>query len=1349
MAAIMIWNGKSKITGDDGLLSLRKKIAIFVCLFMGFVFLLISAGAFYLETESARIMIQKRINAKISGSLSWEKMTLSPFVGSLVLEDFHVNGPDKKQVIGLKKIKINISWLRFLKAEFFISSLLLESPRIDIQTGNDGSINIISALKPPGEGPQKEGSNFGGFSLNIIVDRLVLKDGAVLYSHPGDEISAHLKGITVLIRQFNLAQRKLYLDVRLKESVVGNSEISIDLDEFKTSATLIDGTISPLSLDLVSNAITIGINGSVNQIFKDPELAITLDSMVNLPKAAKLLHVKQNPEGSVKLALSAKGKLEDPVVDLSVKYGGGTISGHHINSIDLGFLLKDRLVKILPSVLDASVGKFAFNGIIDLQNAFPKGFLDQTRDFDAISYFLSMKQDGADNFRFLPDKEGISGDLATHFTLEGQGVDPEKIKADLILDIHATDLKQGTFDRPVDVRITTRANMADKKVTLETLTATSQGMVLNATGAFEPGTKKIDGRVDLKADDMSPALGLFNIKAFGGGTLSATVSGQVDRPEILLDAAFENLGLNSVSIGTLNISATAKGTIGNPSARITLVGKAMAMGSNTFGNVDTKANYEKGVLTIDHFKVRNKQSGLDINGSLKLPAPGTTTLLASPDMDIAIQGESIYLEDFFDPMKGRFSVNGQISGNLETLAGTLDVDGSMIDLGVQKIEKVTLNTSFEGQTVVVKKIEIKVSPQAALKGNGWFAINDNRFQIDLITKHFPLSVIEKLDSNELTGGLLDLSLSGQGTLENPLVTGKLSIRDLSVNEEKMTPIDLDFDVNNQVAKIKGTLGFKLDGEYHLKDRSFGATVGMESVTLSPYFKFVGQHNFSGQISGAITAKGTIDHWERLNATADISRLLIRFKDHEFIRIPRSSLSIENGFFDIKETDIKLLDQGMITLKGRGELNGSLEITINGDIPLDVINPIVEDIDEAIGNVKIAASIQGSVAKPMIYADLTLDQLGMSLSAIEQKLKQVNGHIRISPEEIVITRFDGKLGGGEFELNGHAVLSGFSPETFDLNVNARQLSLDFPDLMDLSFNGSLTLLGTKEKSNLTGEIVLLEGRYYKDVNLNLASAAKRKRGIEPILDKKNIPILEAMSLDIDIKRREPLWVDNNLALLSISPDLNIYGTAAAPLIGGRAQVDSGTIMFRKNEFEVKKGIIDFINPYKIEPTIDIDGEMEVRAWTIYLTVSGTPDNLDFNFNSKPDEQDVDILSLLAFGKTTRELRTTDGGSSFSPGEILASFVAETLQEQMKDASGMDYLGIKLDDTNNSGEQGLNVTVGKELSRQVTVKYGVDIRNGETVQRVTTDYKLLENLLMSGFQDTGGDFGGELKYRLEFR
>jgi len=36
-----------------------------------------------------------------------------------------------------------------------------------------------------------------------------------------------------------------------------------------------------------------------------------------------------------------------------------------------------------------------------------------------------------------------------------------------------------------------------------------------------------------------------------------------------------------------------------------------------------------------------------------------------------------------------------------------------------------------------------------------------------------------------------------------------------------------------------------------------------------------------------------------------------------------------------------------------------------------------------------------------------------------------------------------------------------------------------------------------------------------------------------------------------------------------------------------------------------------------------------------------------------------------------------------------------------------------------------------------------------QRAIAEYKLLENILMSGFQDSEGMFGGELFFRLEFR
>ena len=86
----------------------------------------------------------------------------------------------------------------------------------------------------------------------------------------------------------------------------------------------------------------------------------------------------------------------------------------------------------------------------------------------------------------------------------------------------------------------------------------------------------------------------------------------------------------------------------------------------------------------------------------------------------------------------------------------------------------------------------------------------------------------------------------------------------------------------------------------------------------------------------------------------------------------------------------------------------------------------------------------------------------------------------------------------------------------------------------------------------------------------------------------------------------------------------------------AQVNEGTVTFQKKTFEVTKGVIDFVNPYKTEAEIDIVSETQIRSWTITLTIKGKPENLDLRLSSEPSETDSDILSLILFGKTGREL-----------------------------------------------------------------------------------------------------------------
>ena len=61
--------------------------------------------------------------------------------------------------------------------------------------------------------------------------------------------------------------------------------------------------------------------------------------------------------------------------------------------------------------------------------------------------------------------------------------------------------------------------------------------------------------------------------------------------------------------------------------------------------------------------------------------------------------------------------------------------------------------------------------------------------------------------------------------------------------------------------------------------------------------------------------------------------------------------------------------------------------------------------------------------------------------------------------------------------------------------------------------------------------------------------------------------------------------------------------------------------------VKKGVVDFIDPYRINPEINIEGEAKIRDWDVFLTISGTPEDLRFKLTSDPHEEHGDIVSLL--------------------------------------------------------------------------------------------------------------------------
>lgn len=318
-----------------------------------------------------------------------------------------------------------------------------------------------------------------------------------------------------------------------------------------------------------------------------------------------------------------------------------------------------------------------------------------------------------------------------------------------------------------------------------------------------------------------------------------------------------------------------------------------------------------------------------------------------------------------------------------------------------------------------------------------------------------------------------------------------------------------------------------------------------------------------------------------------------------------------------------------------------------------------------------------------------------------------------------------------------------------------LPVVIPDTMDLVIEGDALINGVPGRSLLQADVAVLDAVYYRDHQLNLVAevgqrilpGGRRGAGVAGPVD---LPYLRSMELDVTIIRRGPVLVENNLADLSLDTDLQVRGTLNNPIITGRVEVLKGVVSYQRRDFEVVRGVLEFTDPYRTRAEVDLEARGQVRDWMITLLVTGPLDNLNIALESDPPEEDGVLLSLLATGRTPDELTGVGALGPRSPASMLAELLAGTYGEELRETTGLDILELETAAPGEgSGTGGIRITVGEELTRRLTIKYALETRSGDTIRTAIAEYRLLENLLVNGFQDNRGTYGGDLQFRLEFR
>lgn len=1285
--------------------------------------LILTAGIhFYLTTEGAQKRIQAQVNQVIPGTVSWSGGRFSILKGTFELEGIQLKGLKHHKVAESDRLFLKVAWMGLLKGEIIIKELALYQPRVYLSLDSSGNLNLIQAVYSSSES-QPASHKPNRLPFNVIVRQFKLVNGFFQYKtlkgpteKSGDVVV--FQKINLTVRDGDLSKQKGYLGCRIDNGHILIGDIPLSIDRVSLTADLQNNRIRKLMLDIHTKGFYLKVSGEMERLFtQDPLLNLNIKSEAFLSEFKHLLVKGPDVTGTVKMNSTLKGSLNNPNANLRMTYGGGKLAGTRVDQITLDCRLKNRYLTINTLNFHAPAGQMDLNGRVNFKQAYTRGFISSRADLDAISYDLSIRQKNT-KFENVPlNKFSLKGSVNSTIKVQGTGINPETLNAQVAVDLVASRFFARTAPSSIDIHMQALAGIERGMISIQHLKARAGKARLQLSGGYDLSSYKAAVDFNLSVPDLKEIW-----SCLGGKIVS----------------------------GKINVDGKIYGTTKVPSADIRLHGGNIGVENVRLGDADATLRLSKGKIFLDRGKINNRNSELHISGTAFMFDPTAGHIIKNPSVDISLDGDALFLEDFFQGTQGKFVINGRIHGDAVNPKGEIHLKGKQIDLYGQKIQSLQLTSNLDQGRIHIDPLMIRVVPNEKIILNGWIS-TDKNYDVKLVSSGISLKNISQLKEIGVDSGNVSLDLRGMGSFNDPLLQGKVNLRDVRLDGHRLKDSRFNVEVKDYTAHISGDPGFILDAGYYFKTHRFFASARFSDTDLAPYLKIAGRKQLKGSVTGKISVSGDMDVPDRLNGTLNISQLMLFSKQSELIRAHNVEAFLKNGEVNIYSARMILLKQGFIEIKGRGNLNGNLDLKADGKFSLKGIALLTDIFPDASGQASLSLQVKGNRSQPNILGYLDLKNAGVTVPGLLQHIHDLNGRVRLTSQAIVFDNFQGMLDKGAFKLSGTIDLKQYQPVKIHLRFKGDDLPLMIPDTLEARLKTELTFGGTPEKSLISGDVKILEGTYYKNMRLNLVETIGEKSRKEvPKRPEIKWPFLKNAVLDIKIGHRAPFVIDNNIALLNVNPDFRIYGTVNQPLIRGRVKVDSGTVYFQKKEFEVKRGVFDFINPYKIEPEIDVQGEVKVRKWTLYLNISGTPDNPRVTMTSKPAEKQEDILSLLITGKTIQEKIAEGGGVSWSPKQMLADVLSETLQEEIKNATGLDDVELEYKEAENkeAGEE-LNIRVGKELSRRLTVKYGINIEKSKVIQQLITEYKFLERLLMNAFQDTDGNYGGGLQYRFEFR
>jgi translocation and assembly module TamB len=332
-----------------------------------------------------------------------------------------------------------------------------------------------------------------------------------------------------------------------------------------------------------------------------------------------------------------------------------------------------------------------------------------------------------------------------------------------------------------------------------------------------------------------------------------------------------------------------------------------------------------------------------------------------------------------------------------------------------------------------------------------------------------------------------------------------------------------------------------------------------------------------------------------------------------------------------------------------------------------------------------------------------------------------------------------MGGGEIQLGGSVI---YRPALqANVSVTAKSVRLRYPEGVRTVFDSSLMLTGDAQASTLQGRVLIDSVSFTSDFDLTNFMGQFTGVSAPPT----GQSFADNLKLQITVQSGNQLNAGTAQLGFEGSANLRIIGTAANPVVVGRTDITSADLFFQKREYHLSQGIINFVNPNKTDPVLNLLITTTINQYNLSIRLQGPIEKLQTSYISDPPLPPIDIINLIARGTTTE-----GAPQSFGASAVLAqglSQVESTVGSNISKLTGISGLQIDPMIGGNNSNPSARIGMQKRVTKNFIFSFSTDVTQPQS-EIVQGEYQLNKRWSISVVRDTSGGFSVDGRYHTNF-